>query len=431
MDRRDFMKSAAATAGLLWLNDWEKVFAAGENDAAVGKPWKGWKKGQFQIHFIYTGVAESMFMIFPDGTTMLLDCGDHDAAGRGKKAVPILPNKEKHAGEWIARYVSRVNPQGKDVDYMMLSHYHSDHGGCTGFYSSKEMRDGKEYFLSGFAEAGETLRFHKAIDRSWPTFDTPLPMKDDFCDGTIALIKGFYEYQQKHHGLQIERFELGREDQIALLRKPSSYPDFKVRNICANGKICYADGHIRDLYGERIQKDNLSNVNENGMSMGMVFSYGDFRFFTAGDFSDKWKLDDGSYHEIEDDLAEVCSHVNVAKINHHGHYSMTTDLIKALSAQAYVSCVWDQAHNVDPVMERLSDRTIYPGDRVVCPGIMPCERRAVHGGKEWMKDVPEASYEGGHIVLNVEKGGKRFSLSYLTVADESMKVRSVLKFRSI
>ena len=69
-------------AGLTWLGDWQKAYARGTKEAGVGQPWHGWKPGQFQVHFIYTGVAESMFIIMPDGTTMLLDCGDHDAIGR-------------------------------------------------------------------------------------------------------------------------------------------------------------------------------------------------------------------------------------------------------------------------------------------------------------------------------------------------------------
>ena len=142
MDRRDFIKrSALATAALML--DWEKAFAAGANAPEAGKAWKGWKKGHFQVHFIYTGVAESMFMIFPDGTSMLLDCGHHNAIGRGKLAVPVLPSPDRHSGEWIARYVLRVNPKGKDVDYMMLSHYHQDHGGDKNFNASILERDGK------------------------------------------------------------------------------------------------------------------------------------------------------------------------------------------------------------------------------------------------------------------------------------------------
>lgn len=429
MDRREFVKASLAAAGSMCFLDWQKAFAAGAAAPEVGKAWRGWKKGQFQVHFIYTGVAESMFYIFPDGTTMLLDCGDHNAVGR-KLRVPVLPDSDRHSGEWIARYVQRVNPNGNNVDYMMLSHYHSDHAGCRAFYASKEKRDGQDYFLSGFAQAAETLSFKKAIDRSWPDFADPLPMKDGFDGGCVGQMKSFYNYQQKHNGMQIEKFKLGATDQIRMRHNPSSIKGFSIKNICANGRVSYPDGTIRDLYADRIAKENLTSVNENGMSLGMIITYGDFKMFTAGDFSDKWESADGKTIEIEDSLANACCHVNVAKINHHGHYSMTDRLITSLSAQAYVSCVWDQLHNVSPVMERLADRSLYPGDRIICPGVMPVERRAEDAGKDWMMYVPSASYEGGHIVLNVDAGGKEFSLTYLTAADESMKVRSVLKFQS-
>ena len=107
---------------------------------------------------------------------------------------------------------------------------------------------------------------------------------------------------------------------------------------------------------------------------------------------------------------------------------MSRSLVAALSPQVWVSCVWDQLHNLPPCMELLSDRSIYPGDRVICPTIMPAERRAKDGDAAWMQDVHESSYDGGHVVVNVEKGGKRYSVSYLTAADESMTVRSVLNF---
>jgi len=429
MDRRDFIRTSMC-ASLVCLCDFDKAFAAGERDKSAGKPWKGWTRGQFQVHFIYTGVAESMFYIFPDGTTMLLDCGDHNAIGRGKLAVPVLPNAERHAGEWIARYVERVNPSKKEVDYMMLSHYHSDHAGCETFYASKDQRNGKDYTLSGFSQAAETLNFKKAFDRSWPTFDDPLPVTDESDNGAVGHMKKFYDYMQKHNGMQLEKFKPGTRNQVAMLKDPSKYPSFSTWNICGNGRIAYPDGTIHDLYKERIENGRPKTLNENGMSLGMIFSYGSFRFYTAGDFSDKWKLADGTEYEIEDAIADVCGKVNVAKLNHHGHYSMTRKLIAALQAQVYVSCVWDQLHNVAPVMERLADRSIYPGDRIICPGIFPKERREKDAGKAWMNDIDKDSFDGGHVILNVEPGGKNYSITYLTAADESMTVKSVLRFNS-
>lgn len=428
MDRRTFLRATAIT-GAACLLDWQEAFARGTEDKWVGKPWRGWKKGQFQVHFIYTGVGENMFFIFPDGTTMLLDCGDHNAIGRGKLAVPVLPSPDRHAGEWVARYVERVNPHGRDVDYMMLSHYHNDHGGCATFYASKEMRNGKEYALSGFSQAAERLNFKKAFDRGWPDFNDPIPMDAMKKHTNLEHMCRFYDYMIKERGMTVEKFRLGAKDQIVMCHKPASYGDFGVWNLCGNGRMVTPEGQVIDLYEER-KKGNPTSLNENGMSLGMIFSYGPFRFFTAGDFSDRMKQPDGSVYDIEERLAEVCGAVNVAKINHHGHYSMPAKLISALRANVYVSCVWDQLHNVAPVMERLSDRSLYPGPRMLCPGIMPAERRAEDAGKAWLDDVAKASYEGGHVVLCVEKGGDKYSISYLTAADESMTVRSVMRFNT-
>lgn len=278
--------------------------------------------------------------------------------------------------------------------------------------------------MSGFSQAAQILNFHKAIDRCYPDDDPTLRWADR---DTVGLMRDFYAYMQKHKGLQVEKFRLGATDQIVQLHNPSAYPSFKVRNICANGCIAYPDGRIKDLFeAKKLAGKDIKN--ENAMSLGMVFSYGPFRFYTAGDFSARFKDPDGTPRFIEDDIADVCGSVNVAKVNHHGHNSMSPKLVSSLSPQVWVSCVWDQLHNLPPCMELLSDRSIYPDDRVICPTIMPEERRVKDGDAVWMKDVAKASYEGGHVVVNVEKGGSRYSVSYLTASDESMLVRSVLHF---
>lgn len=426
MDRRFFLKTSVIGGAALLLSDWERAFAMGRKHTDAGKPWRGWKKGEFQIHFIYTGVAESMFLIFPDGTTMLLDCGDFDAAARGEKSVPILPSADRHAGEWIARYVTRVNPSVTDVDYMLLSHYHNDHAGSDRFYAEKIIRDGKEYPLSGFSQAAQILNFHKAIDRCYPDDDPSLKWADQ---DTVGLMQDFYAYMQKHKGLQIEKFRLGATDQIVQVHNPLRYPTFQVRNICGNGCIAYPDGRIKDLFEAR-KVAGKEIKNENAMSLGMVFSYGPFRFYTAGDFSAKFKDPDGTPRFIEDDIADVCGRVNVAKVNHHGHNSMSRKLVSALSPQVWVSCVWDQLHNLPPCMQLLSDRSIYPGDRVICPTIMPAARREKDRDAAWMKDIAPETFEGCHIVVNVDRDGKSYSVSFIPARDESMTVCGIMHFNS-
>ena len=71
IDRRTFVGSAMMAA-----------VGCAVGGGRTGARFGGWKKGHFQIHFTYTGASESVFLIFPDGTTLLLDCGDFDAASR-------------------------------------------------------------------------------------------------------------------------------------------------------------------------------------------------------------------------------------------------------------------------------------------------------------------------------------------------------------
>lgn len=429
MDRRSFFKRMGFLAATPLVSHSLEIFARGSESLCPGTRWSGWKKGHFQVHFIYTGVGESIFFIFPDGTTMLLDCGDHNAIGRGNLALPVLPGAWRHSGEWVARYVKRVNPHGRKVDYMMLSHYHNDHSGCQTFYSDVVQRNGREYILSGFSQAAEYLDFGKAFDRCWPDYNDPLPLSEN-PDESYPHMKYFYDYMQESRGMQMEKFRVGEFNQVAQLYDAEKYPDFFIHNICGNGRICGDDGVIRDLYAERIRSLQLKEVSENGMSLGMIFGYGPFRFFTAGDFADRWTLEDGSIFRVEDALAEICPKVDVAKLNHHGRNSMSRNLVKALSARVWVSCVWDMNHDMDKVMERLADQSLYQGDRVICPGIMPSQRRDAAVGQSWLSYLDPSSFEGGHIVLDVMPGGCEYSISYLSAQDESMTVRSVMNFRT-
>lgn len=409
--------------------------------ACVGadtRTWRGWSRGELQIHFIYTGVCESIFWIFPDGTTMLLDCGDLDVIERGTKTVPVLPNPCRHAGEWVARYVTRVNPSADrtQVDYMMLSHFHSDHSGQEVWYARKTVRDGEDYCLSGFSEAAETLRFRKAFDRGWPAYDDPCTMDDYDTERTLPLMRKLYRHLSARDGLVVEKFVEGRRDQVKALHGGTE--GFSIFNLCANGRIAdEKTGAVVDLYKDYPDRQpgfqGKKWINENGMSLGMIVRYGAFSFYTAGDFSDKAALPEGfERFEIEDRLAEVVPRVTVAKVNHHGHYSMPEKLVKALAPRAWLSGVWDQAHNVPPVMERLADRSIYPGERTIAPCLFPRERleAARAANAAWLRDVDPASFGGAHVVLGVPPGGESFSLAFLSAADESMRVLAVREYAS-
>ena len=113
-----------------------------------------WQEGELEIHQIYTGRGESSFLILPDGTTMLIDVGDY-APKDYPKMGELLPDTSRRAGEWIARYVQRVNPHKDQVDYLVISHFHSDHIGDAKNAAPHTTGRHPDYVLTGIAEAGE------------------------------------------------------------------------------------------------------------------------------------------------------------------------------------------------------------------------------------------------------------------------------------
>lgn len=430
MDRRDFIKAAAVAGTACMFDSCRTLFTAGKKDPAAGSTLAPWKKGQFQVHFIYTGAAESLFLIFPDGTTMLLDCGEQDTLSLGERAVPRLPDHSRLAGEWIARYVERVNPQGREVDYMMLSHYHNDHAGCETVYSLEPGSEALPYALSGFGEAAQWLRFGKAFDRCWPDYTEPIPLLDDK-KRVMSQMRKFYDWQTQHRGLIVERFRVGALDQVRMLHDPAAFRNFHIFNLCGNGCIADRNGKVMDLFAN--EKAGKERINENALSLGMIFRYGPFRFYTAGDFSHQWTNCDGVRVDNEKVLARYVEPCQVSKINHHGHHSMPAELVAALHSRVWINSTWNQRHCTDDTLQRLTDRATYPGERLVCPGMMPPERRVamdVNGNASLLDDVAPESFEGGHVVLTVERGGKHYSISYVTAADESMTVRSVMRFKA-
>ena len=427
MNRREFIAGVTAVCALpSWAAMFAQTFAAGARHPAVGRALAPWQSGHFQMHFIYTGVSETVFLLYPDGTSLLIDCGDHPAHKRGKYAVPILPGLERHAGEWIARYVLRVNPRREKVDYMLLTHYHSDHGGGRGYHAG--LASNGEYYLSGFGQAMEWLSFGKAIDRAWPTFDDPLPRRPEDDTWMLAHMQGVYR-ELERRGTVVERFRLEKgSDQLRPLHGDA--PDFAFRPLCANGRVLMPDGTVRDLYADFIAWTKTHSLNENAMSIGLKFTYGPFGFYTAGDFEDRQRQRDGSVWEIEEAMADTVGAATVAKLDHHGNSSMCEKLVAALRSQVYVGCIWDWFHVDDATMTRLADRSLYDGDRLLCPGILTKERRARDAQRPWLKDVPEACYEGAHVVVDVPPGGKEFSVSLVSAADESMRVASHIEMKT-
>ena len=385
--------------------------------------WRGWRRGELQIHFIHTGVGESIFAILPDSTSMLIDCGDQAAITRGPHAVPVVPGPERLACEWVARYVLRVNPNGADVDWAILTHFHGDHSG-TPYWQKYRSVFGEsvkaigDCARSGFGLAAEYLHFRRGTDRGVPGYDDPITPSKGELGVVIQHIRALWEDLRRRDGLVAEPFRLGATDQFTA--EHGGAEGLEIRNVCANGRLAMPDGTIRDLYAERIAREHPSVLNENAMSLGMVVRYGNFRMLLGGDFSDRFPGPDGREVFVEDYLGEAVGRCDVAKINHHGHHAMGSALAAALRSDAYIACVWDNLHCTDDTMESL----LVPGapddeQPLFLPTVLPVR---ADGERPWWRFVPEQCRTGCHVVVTVPPGGERYDVSLIDARDEEMRV---------
>ena len=382
ISRRTFLGGVFAAAALALVK---------KNDAAeAGR--RVWKRGDLQIHFIYTGVGEQMFYIFPDGTTMLLDCGNSDTS-KHRMPAPIPPAVKGRAGEYVADYILRVNPapDPSRVDYMMTSHYHADH-------------------THGYQELIERIHFSKAFDRTWPDVNFPCRIEDyDQKDQSLPMMRGVYEKLAARDGLVVEKWRVGEREQLKLLHGGAD--GFSVFNLCANGFAAdETTGKVVDLYHDYPDKQpgfkgnqyGKQWINENGMSIGFILTYGAFRFFCAGDFSDA-----PCGRSIEEALAGMVRPVTAAKMSHHGfNQSMPPALVAALRPREWFNAVWNHAQNSAEVIARVTDRGLYPGERRIHSCFFTPSRPCA--------DVADpALYEGRTVVLTVAPGGKDYRIDYV------------------
>ncbi len=385
----------------------------------IGKAYVGWRKGEMEIHHIYTGRGESNFHIFPDGTSMLIDAGDWDPSDYDKMCE-LLPDSSRRSGEWIARYIERINPFKDHVDYLIISHFHSDHtGDCT---NNAERTSGRnpDYVLTGIAEVGESIRFGRLIDRGWPDYHYPLPMNDPDVDNYHAFVK----WKIKNDGLYPESFDIGSSDQILLLKDKERYNGlFRIQNLAANGKVWTGrKKETIDYYD--LHPDNKTNwQNENTKSLAIRLSYGPFSYYTGGDLSGKLLDEKGNPVDIEEEVAKICGKVDVCKSNHHAYKdAMTEGFLKYISASAYIIPVWDYEHIQPVIIDRMVFLSPYEVEPKIFPTQFPEILRKKYADEKWIESVSRLD---GHIVVKVFDNGEKYKIYVLSALDEKQIVKGV------
>lgn len=200
----------------------------------IGKTLTPWRPGTLDIHHLSTGRGDATLIVGPDGTAILIDAG---AASRIDAAtLPARPNGDRRPGEWIARYICRrlIETGGDRLDTLIVTHLHPDHVGGVG--EDTPMAVGGRYRLTGVSDIAARMPIGRIIDPDFPDYGYP-PFEDAVsAENYVAFIRA-----RVTAGERVERFQVGRADQIVLERSGSG-PAFEVRNIASRGRVWTGSG---------------------------------------------------------------------------------------------------------------------------------------------------------------------------------------------
>lgn len=416
---------ARRVAGAWWVL--AATLAVAAEAPTAGKPLPRWERGMLDIHQINTGTGDAALFVFPDGTTLLLDAA---GVNRAKERppnydTPPRPDSSRRAGEWVARYVRRHHPDGEGgaLDYAMLTHFHGDHMG-TLLPESPKAANGA-YQLTGITDVGDAVPIRRMLDRGWPTYDFPAP-------SGAALMKNyraFLAWQREKRGMEVERFEAGRADQIVLRRGPREFPEFEVRNIAANARVWTGSGtEARSRYPEGVLP------NENNCSLAFRLTYGSFRYFNGGDMAGVVPANGAWWTDMESAVAWVTGPVDVHALNHHGTPdAVTAFFLSVLRPRVHVASIYAASQPGPAVMRNMLSEKVYPGPRDIflTNAEWPGRREHVvklYGEVEatWLlEQIGRVASRQGHVLVRVEPGGASYRVIVLEDRDESGRVLSV------
>lgn len=362
-----------------------------------------WREGYLDIHQISTGRGNATFMILPDGTTMMVDMGDlGDTSHFRQEVMPAVPSSEKSPAQWVAEYVKHFcEPLGNGgkVDYMLITHYDSDHIGIHG--------------KGGVMELDSLLHIEKIVDRGYdyPTPELAMQMNRRTLPGYLRTMEA-----RAARGLGYEKFVVGSDTQFALRSRPRD--DFRIRNIYANGQLWTGEGfQTRDIVigeGEEYQ-ENLKAMNENRLSCTINISYGDFDYHSGGDIQGSSPNSTRPWRNVEKFVGEFIGETDVVLANHHAYSdAMYEPFVKAVTPQVCIIPVWDYYHPQPTTLDNMLRGGIDEGhpavrdsvNYVFAAGLVGSNRERLAGDGAL---VPP----DGHVVVRVYEGGDRFQVFVL------------------
>lgn len=412
----------------------------------IGSALPAWEEGYLDIHCINGGRGEAFYYILPDGTTMLIDAAGappNELTDYGSSAAGVAskPSVNISNGQVIVNYIKHFAPavaSGK-LDYFVTSHYHGDHIGAWrneyktyNWYpidkngaqvSAVNINDGG-FLLNGLPEVGMSIPISKVFDRG----DWNNPPSDEYSTSTsdgnykrYQMYLNFLDYSKRKYGTVREAFKVGHTDQIVLLHDPAKYTSFKVRSVAAGGHVWTGSGTSeKTLFPsveECLKNQELYAIGENHLSCVLLLQYGNFDMFTGGDVQYNG-ASTYSWKHVEKTIAAAMKKVEVMKASHHSTANTnSSELLSVLKPDVYIAGVW---RTVQPNPETLK--------RVLAANantkIFTTNLDATNVTTLKSNGIDPATFgcTGGHVVVRVANGGKKYWVLVLDDSNEQYKV---------
>lgn len=378
----------------------------------IGDKFPAWQKGYMDIHHINTGCGECAYFVFPDGTTMMIDAGENNP--KSERHVAPKPNDSKSPGEWIVDYVNEfANNKKQGLDYMLLTHFHSDHIG--GVLKTKNSSD--KYYNTGAITVAENLRVGKLVDRGYPNYNYLVDLKD-------KTVKNYIDFlRNTRQSLTVEQFKPGTDKQFRLMYDTVSFQDkFKVQNIYVNGRMWTGNDTItRYLFPPFESIPEYDMPQENSLSCVLKIKYGKFSYYSGGDVTGYPKPGRSSFHDIETQMAPVIGKTEVCCVNHHGYANATNDtFISTLMPRTYIIQASDALHPNHITLERMLSKYLNPSKiKIFATNLHPAVKIVIGNNTEKMKSTQ------GHVVIRVFEGGDKYSVFVLEDNNTKRKIKEV------